>query len=67
MRLTLHRISQARNLSSNSYFILKNGLTNIHRYSIGLRSCETGVDSEIKAVAAPPPVKKDDKKGGKKE
>lgn len=54
---------------TNSYFILKNGLSNIHRYTIGARICETGYDPEIKVVniAQPPPGKKDDKKGGKKE
>lgn len=69
IRLSLHRLSEARNLYTNSYFILKNGLANIQRYSIGARLCETGYDPEIKAVvAAPAPTgKKDDKKGGKKE
>lgn len=54
---------------TNSYFILKNGLSNVHRYTIGARACETGYDPEIKIVnVAPPPAgKKDDKKGAKKE
>ena len=55
-------------MPNNSYFILKNGLTNMHRYSIGDRLCENGVDPEVKAVAAPAAAdKKDNKKGGKKE
>lgn len=60
---------EAKNVLVNSYFTLKNGLTNIYRYSIGARLCETGFDPEIKAVipAAAPTGKKDDKKGGKKE
>ena len=54
---------------TNSYFILKNGLSNVHRYAIGARACETGYDPEIKAVSVAPPAagKKEDKKGGKKE
>jgi len=70
IRFSLHKISESRNLYTNSYFILKNGLNNIHRYAFGARLCETGVDPEIKAPSLAPPVnagKKDDKKGGKKE
>jgi hypothetical protein len=54
---------------TNSYFILKNGLANVHRYTIGARFCETGYDPEIKTVSIvqAPTGKKDDKKGGKKE
>lgn len=55
-------------MHTNSYFILKNGLSNVHRYTIGARACETGYDPEIKAIVIAPPAagKKDDKKGGKK-
>ncbi len=65
----MHKLYEAKNILVNSYFTLKNGLTNIHRYSIGARLCETGFDPEIKPVApaAAPTGKKDDKKGGKKE
>lgn len=69
IRYTLHKISESKNLYTNSYYILKNGLSNMHRYAIGARICETGYDPEIKTVniSAPPAGgKKDDKKGGKK-
>ena len=69
IRFTIHRLYDAKNILVNSYYTLKNGLTNLHRYAIGDRLCETGFDPEIKAVAAqaPPAGKKDDKKGAKKE
>lgn len=68
IRFSLHKISESRNMYTNSYFILKNGLSNVHRYAIGARACETGYDPEIKIVniAQPPTGKKDDKKGAKK-
>ena len=69
IRFSLHKIYESRNILVNSYFILKNGLSNIHRYAYAARGCETGFDPEIKAVSiAPAPTgKKDDKKNAKKE
>jgi hypothetical protein len=69
IRFTLHKIYEARNVLVNSYYVLKNGVTNIHRYAYGVRLCETGFDPEIKpvSVALAPTDKKDAKKGGKKE
>ena len=69
IRFSIHKIYQARNVLVNSYFVLKNGLSNIHRYAFGARLCETGTDPEIKTivVALAPTDKKSDKKGGKKE
>jgi hypothetical protein len=68
IRYSIHEIYVSRRLTSNSFHVLKNGLTNIHRISYGSRKVETGYDPEIGAPQ-PPPVtgKKDDKKGGKKE
>jgi hypothetical protein len=68
IRFSLHKIYESRNILVNSYFVLKNGLSNIHRYAFGARLCETGSDPEIKPVSIAPAStdKKADKKGGKK-
>jgi hypothetical protein len=44
IRLSIHEIYVARRLTSNSFYVLKNGLTNIHRISYGSRKVETGFD-----------------------
>jgi hypothetical protein len=44
IRFSIHEIYVARRLTSNSFHVLKNGLTNIHRISYGSRKVETGFD-----------------------
>ena len=53
----------------NSFYIIKNGLTNFNRYSYGARRVEQGYDPEIQISAEniSNQGKKDDKKGGKKQ
>lgn len=44
----------------NSYYVLKNGLSNIHRYSYGARQVETGTDPEITVSQPSQPTGKKD-------
>ena len=67
IRFSLYETYDSRKLSRNSFFVIKNCLTNLHRYSYGSRNVETGTDPEISPPQPPQPAtgKKDDKKGKK--
>jgi len=67
IRFSIHETYLSRRLAINSFHVMKNGLTNLHRISYGSRKVESGYDAEIGVVPVQPVAgKKDDKKGGKK-
>lgn len=68
IRYSIYQTYQNRRLSTNAFYVLKNGLTNLHRISYGVRKVQTGYDAEIGNAPTVQPVagKKDDKKGAKK-
>lgn len=69
-RFTIYKLNLSRNLPSNCFHIIKNGLNIFNRYCYNARRAQNGYDPELQVSSDSGPQqtgKKDEKKGGKKQ